>query len=90
MGSLYRNPIERVEWVDRFERSMDVVQKLSAFGLNLTLESFCHREMLFQWHILDKAAVNAQTADCLEIYLKLSRRFVNTLKICIMVGYNSL
>ena len=25
MGSLYRNPIERVEWVDRFERSIDVV-----------------------------------------------------------------
>ena len=24
MGSLYRNPIERVEWVDRFERIMDV------------------------------------------------------------------
>ena len=27
MGSLYRNPTERVEWVDRFENFMDTVLK---------------------------------------------------------------
>ena len=27
VGSLYRNPIERIEWVDRFEKIIDVVLK---------------------------------------------------------------